>query len=360
MKKNSYKQTGMILFLIAVVVGAVFFSENQSKKQDILSQVISAQWDTITKKQVISGNIYPVKEIEVKSVIPGVLETYYVQIGDNVRTGDRIAKIKILSEPSQIENAKMNLRITEIAFEKDRLNYERDKSLFEKHIIPASEFEVSETTYRTSREQYEYATNQLHLLTEGFIPSSNVSNVVIATADGTIIDLPLEEGAAIAERSMFRDGTNVALIAQLDSFLFKGKVVENDVLAIRKGTNLTVMPTSISDLKIDANIRKIAPKGYLEQGIMKYDMEAMFALPDSVYIFSGFNATAEFIMDERRNVLTLPESCLIFDNDSAYINLLENGKFVRKPILTGLSDGIHIEIISGLSETDKVKKNINH
>jgi len=356
MKKSGYRNISVLLFLIAVLAGAVLFSENQSKKQDILSHTIYAKRDTITKKQVISGNIYPIKEIEVKSVIPGVLETYYVKTGDNVRIGDRIAKIKILSEPSQIENAKMNLRLAEIVFEKDQLNYEREKNLYAKNVISTSEFEVAEKTWQTSKEQYEYAKNQLHLLTEGFIPSSNVSNVVIATATGTIIDLPLEEGAAVAERSMFRDGTNVALIAKLDSFLFKGKVVENDVLALRKGISLTVMPTSINGLKIEANIRKIAPKGYLEQGIMKYDIEAVFILPDSVYVFSGFNATAEFILDERYDVLTLPESCLVFNNDSTFVNLLENGKFVRKPITTGLSDGINIEIVSGVTESDKVKK----
>ena len=356
MKKKGFKHIGIIFVLIAILAGAILFSENQSKKQDIISNVIHATIDTITKKHVISGNIYPVKEIEVKSVIPGVLETYYVHIGDNVRRGDRIAKIKILSEPSQIENAKMNYNVAEITYEKDRLNYERDKNLYEKKVISATEFEASEKTWQTSKQQYEYTKNQLHLLIEGFIPSSNVSNVVIATADGTIIDLPLEEGAAVAERSMFRDGTNIALIAKLDSFLFKGKVVENDVLALRRDITLTVMPTSIDNLKIEAKIRKISPKGYLEQGIMKYDVEAVFMLPDSIYVFSGFNATAEFILDERCNVLTLPESCLIFDNDSAFVNLLENGEFVRKPITTGLSDGINIEIVSGVTENDKVKK----
>jgi HlyD family secretion protein len=356
MKKNRFKHIGIILILTIVVIGVIFFSESQLKKQEIISQVIHAKLGTITKKQVISGNIYPIREIEVKSVIPGVLETYYVQTGDNVRKGDRIAKIKILSEPSQIENAKSNLRLAEIAFEKDQWNYEREKNLFEKGVISASEFEDSKKTYQTSKEQYEYANNQLHLLTEGFIPSSNISNVVIATADGTIIDLPLEEGAMVAERSMFRDGTDVALIAQLDSLLFKGKIVETDALALRKGINLIVMPTSMSNLKIEAKIRKIAPKGYLEQGIMKYDIEAVFSLPDSVHIFSGFNATAEFILDERSEVLTLPESCLIFDNDSVYINILENSKFERKHIITRLSDGINIEIVSGVSEKDKVKK----
>ena len=356
MKKKGFKQVWVILILIMIIAGAILFSEHQSKKQEIISHIISAKLNTITKKQVISGNIYPVKEIEVKSVIPGVLETYYVRIGDNVRKGDKIAKIKILSEPSQIENAKTNLRTTEIAYKKDLTNYERDKNLFEKKVISASEFDISEKNYLTSKEQHEYAKNQLHLLTEGFIPKSDVSNVVIATADGTIIDLPLEEGAAVAERSMFRDGTNVALIAQLDSFLFKGKVVESDALVLRNGKTLTVMPTSMNGLKIDAAIHKISPKGALEQGIMKYNIEAIFALPDSVYIFSGFNATAEFILDERHDVLTLPESCLVFDNDSAFVNLLKNDEFERKPIVTGLSDGINIEVVSGITESDKVKK----
>lgn len=331
-------------------------SEHLLQQEVDMSQTIRPERDTITKKQVVSGNIYPIREIEVKSVMSGVLEIYYVHIGDQVRIGDRIAKIKTLSEPAEIEQAKMNLRLAEIAFERDRLEYERDKSLYEKNVIPASEFEASEKLYKTSKEQYEYNKNQLHLLTEGFIPSTSISNVVVATAAGVVIDLPLEEGTAVAGRSIFRDGTNIALIAQLDSFFFKGKVVETDALAFRQGTKLTVTPTSMADLKIEARIRKIAPKGYLDQGIMKYDIEAVFSLPTSVNIFSGLNATAEFILDERYDVLTLPEACLMFDGDATYVYVLEKNEFKKKPIETGLSDGMNIEIIRGVSEDDRVKK----
>jgi HlyD family secretion protein len=295
------KQARIILILIMTIAGLIFFSEHLLQKEIDMSQTINPERDTITKKQLVSGNIYPIREIEVKSVISGVLEVYYVQIGDQVHIGDRIAKIKTLSEPSEIEQAKMNLRLAELTFEKDRLEYERDKSLYEKNVISASEFDASVNVYKTSKERYEYNKNQLHLLTEGFIPSTNISNVVIATAAGVVIDLPLEEGTAVAGRSIFRDGTNIALIAQLDSFFFKGKVVETDALAFRKGTKLTVTPTSMADLKIEARIRKIAPKGYLDQGIMKYDIEAVFSLPDSVNILSGLNATAD-PPGRRRNV----------------------------------------------------------
>jgi HlyD family secretion protein len=350
------KRAAILAGLIVTIAGLIVLSEHLLQQEVDMSQTIRPERDTITKKQVVSGNIYPIREIEVKSVMSGVLEIYYVHIGDQVRIGDRIAKIKTLSEPAEIEQAKMNLRLAEIAFERDRLEYERDKSLYEKNVIPASEFEASEKLYKTSKEQYEYNKNQLHLLTEGFIPSTSISNVVVATAAGVVIDLPLEEGTAVAGRSIFRDGTNIALIAQLDSFFFKGKVVETDALAFRQGTKLTVTPTSMADLKIEARIRKIAPKGYLDQGIMKYDIEAVFSLPTSVNIFSGLNATAEFILDERYDVLTLPEACLMFDGDATYVYVLEKNEFKKKPIETGLSDGMNIEIIRGVSEDDRVKK----
>jgi HlyD family secretion protein len=356
-KKNKLKQTGIATLFIGVCIAAILFSEYKSKEQNIEYQTVNPDTTTITQKKIISGNIFPVKEIEVKSAIPGVLETYYVQLGDKVKSGDRIAKIKILSEPSQIENAKMNLNTTRIVYENDRLNFERDKELFDKGVITQTEFENSTKTCRMSKEQFEYAKNQLHLLQEGYIPSSNVSNVVVATAEGTIIALPLEEGSPVVERNNFRDGSTVALIARMDAYLFKGKVVENDVLTLKRGMKLTVMLTSMKDFKTEAVVRAISPKGYREQGIMKYDMEAVFTLPDTLSVYSGFNATVEYVVNERKNVLSIPESCLIFQNDSTYVEILKKGKFERKRIETGLSDGINIEVSSGIEMKDKLKKN---
>jgi len=356
MKKIKFKHIGFALALIAVIAGAIVISEKQSDEQVVLSQTLSPQKGTITVKKVISGNLYPAKEIEVKSAIPGTLETYYVTIGDKVKKGDKIAKIKILSEPSQIENAKMNMKTAEIVYEKDKLNYEREKKLFERGVISANEFEEASKTFNVSREQYNYLKNQLHLLVEGYIPSSNVSNVVTATAEGTITDLQPEEGSIIRERSMFSDGTTIAVIARLDSFLFKGRIVENDVLALKKGMTLKIMPSSMEGFTTEATVRKISPKGQLEQGIMKYDVEAVFTLPDSIRIFSGFNATAELILIEKKDIMLIPEACLTFRNDSVFVDVIKHGKPESRQIETGISDNINIEIVSGITENDKILK----
>jgi HlyD family secretion protein len=356
MKKFKIKYLTYTALLLGIIAGAIFISENQSHEQIVLSQTISPHKGTITVKKVISGNLYPIKEIEVKSAIPGALDTYYVNIGDKVKKGDKIAKIKIISEPSQIENAKMNMKTSELVYEKDKLNYEREKKLFEKGVISADEFEEASKTFNVSREQYEYMKNQLHLLVEGYIPSSNVSNVVTATADGIITDLPREEGSPVMERNMFSDGTTIAIIAQLDSFLFKGRIVENDVLALRKGIKLNVTPSSMPGFTTEATVRKISPKGYLEQGIMKYDIEAVFTLPDTVQIYSGFNASAELVIIEKKDILIIPESCLLFRNDSVFVDVLKSGKAESRQIQIGISDDIHIEIVSGINENDRILK----
>lgn len=354
--KSKSQYIGIILVFISLGVGVVVVSEKQSKKRMQLSQTIKPQRTTITQKRVISGNLYPIKEIEVKSAIAGILESYYREVGDRIRKNDRIAKITILSEPTQIENAKMNLRTAEIQFEQDLLNYKRELHLFEKGVIAQAEFEEIFKTYRISKEQYEYAKNQLHLLQEGYIPSSNVSNVVIATADGILIDLPLEEGTPVQERNNFRDGTTVALIAQLDSFLFRGKIIEDDVLALKKGMKLKILPTSMEGFQTEAIIRKISPKGYWDQGSMKYDVEAVFNLPDSIQVYSGFNATAEFILNEKKDVLAIPISCLKYQNDSVFVDVLISGEFEKRHIKTGVSNGIDIEILSGINPDNKIRK----
>ena len=360
MKNFKLKHLVFLILLISVIVSAIFISEKQSDEQSLLSQTISPQKGTITVKKIISGNLYPIKEIEVKSAIPGTLESYYVNIGDKVKQGDKIAKIKILSEPSQIENAKMNMKTSEITFEREKLNYDREKKLFEKGVISANEFEEAIKTFNISREQYEYMKNQLHLLVEGYIPSTSISNVVTSTAQGIITDLLPGEGFVIRERSMFSDGTTIATIAQLDSFLFKGRVVENDVLSLKKGMKLKVMPSSMEYFITEAIIRKISPKGQLDQGIMKYDVEAVFTIPDSVQIFSGFNATAEVVLIEKKDIMLIPESCLTFRNDSVFVDVIMRGKIESRLIKTGITDNINIEIVYGIHENDKIlKKNIH-
>ncbi len=355
MRKIAYRI--IFVFILALLcICAIVLSEKLSQKQIILSQTIMPQITSIPQKRTISGNLYPMKEVEIKSAVSGTLETYYIEIGYIVKIGDEIAKVKMLPEPSQLEDARKSLNTSRITLEYDKINYERDSILFQKRIISKADFETISKAYHISKELYESTKNQYLLLEEGYIPASNISNVITSTVSGTIIDLPLDEGMPVSERNTFREGSTVALVAQLDSFIFRGKVVERDVLVLKKGMKIKVIPISQKDLIIDAVVQKISPKGRLEQNVMKYDIEAILTLPDTISIYSGFNAVAEFIIEEKHNILVVPDDVICFEEDSTFVYVLDRGKPRKTHIKIGISDGLKIEIINGLNLEDKILK----
>lgn len=341
--------------LTTFIVGAIILSERESARQVMLSMTINPKINTIILKKMISGNLYPIREIEIKSPISGILETYYVHVGDIVKFGDKILKIQMTPEPSQVEIARKNLNTARISFENDSKNFKRDSILFSKSVISEENFEESNKLYLLSREQFKSAENQYHLLQDGCVPKSNISNIITATTSGTIIDLPLEEGMSVTERNTFGEGTTVALISQIDSFIFKGKVIENDILVLKKNEKIKIIPTAYKNYKADAIIKKISPKGYWDQNVMKYDIEAVFKLADSIKIFSGFNATAEIIIKEAKDAVSIPEQCLIFEDDSTFVEVINNNKFEKRYVECGISNGILVEVKKGISTKDKIK-----
>jgi HlyD family secretion protein len=356
MNKNKLQNAMVFFGLVIILLIVVIYTNRQSENQDLISQTTRPFITTIINKKIISGNLFPIKEIEIKSPISGILETYYIQIGEVIKKGDKLAKIKMLPDPSQLENTKKNLNTSRITFEWDKVNFERENRLFEKGVISKLDFEQTSKTYMISKEQFESAENQLRLLEEGNIPTSNISNIITATIGGTITDVPLDEGAPVVERNTFREGSTIVVIARLDSFLFKGKVIESDIIALKKGMEITITPNSISNFKVKAIIRKISPKGLVDQGIMKYEVEAVFTIPDSVTIYSGFNATAEIILEKKENILALEEKNISFEHDSAFVNVVEkDNKITHKRIWTGISDGLNIEVNTGIDIETKIK-----
>ena len=126
------------------------------------------------------------------------------------------------------------------------------------------------------------------MLTEkGYVKNTTISNIVRATAAGTIIDLPLKEGASITERNNFNPGTTVAIVARLDTFVFKGKVNETDMVNLRQGMKLKLSFNAYKNQTRDAIVTKISSKGIEEQGIMKYFVEAKFDLKKDTLVIQG-------------------------------------------------------------------------
>lgn len=352
------KSNLILLAVILTIVGLIIWKH--SKSEDKVSNLKNEHpfIATIEQKRVIPGNLYPLTEIEVKSTVSGTLDTIFVKVGDKVKIGDRIAQIKLVPDPSKLELAKTNYKVAEIGYENQKKIFSRYKKLYDTQVITSAEFEEYQRTFSLSKEEFQSAQNQLMIAREGYVRNADVSNVVKATASGTIIDLPIKQGTSVTERNNFNNGTTLASIAQLETFVFKGKVNESDVAYMHLGMEFTLGFNAFKDQVRKAVLNKISAKGTEEQGVMKYYIEGYLNLTnDSLLIRSGYSANAEIVLQRHGNILAIKEEYLQFQNDSTYVTLLTNsGQEKKRFVTTGLSDGINIEIKAGLKKDDILKK----
>ncbi|MGQ1911586.1 efflux RND transporter periplasmic adaptor subunit [Marinifilum sp. RC60d5] len=345
----------VIIFIIIIIGGFLLIKYSGNNAKYIATE--KPKIVNLKLRQYLSGILVPSKEIEIKSQISGILKKMNVKAGDTIKRGDLIAEVSILPNPQNIETASNTLTTCQINFSKCEKEYKQYQNLFQKQVVAEQEFDKYRDAYLISKEELKSAKKQLEIIEKGYTnDQKNIPNFIRSTVSGTVLEIPLKEGASITERNNFNAGSNLAIIANLESLIFKAKVNESDVVYLKKGMDLTIEISALKDQQIQAELTHITPKAKEENGIMKFDIEARVKNDKKIQLYPGFSAVAEMILDRRDSVLTIKERNLIFKNDSIYVELLDENYHKQKRVVkTGLSDGLRIEILEGLSISDKVK-----
>jgi HlyD family secretion protein len=142
----------------------------------------------------------------------------------------------------------------------------------------------------------------------------------------------------------------------MSDMIFEGNVDETEVGKLHLGMPISLTIGAIEKKTFAAEIEHIAPKGKLISGTIQFGLRAKVVLEKDFFIRSGYSANADIVLQERQNTLSLEEGNLIFKNNEAFADVLVGEQqFERRKLETGLSDGIYIEVLSGLSPTDRVK-----
>lgn len=349
----------LLVFFILLFVGTIFLLYKKSQDQPEVYNIKSPVITDILKKTVATGSVVPRKEIEIKPQgVSGIIEKLYVEAGETLKKGDPIAKIKIIPDMINLNSAESRVNVAKINFEDAEINYNRDKSLFDKKVISEADFQKTQLSFRNSREELQSAKDNLQLIKEGVTKSSaNATNTIIrSTIEGMILDIPVKEGNSVIQSNTFNDGSTVAIVADMGEMIFQGKVDETEVGKITQGMNLQLTIGAIEDIKFDAHLEYISPKGVEENGAIQFEIKASVKLNDKYFIRSGYSANAEIVLDKREQVLAVNESLLEFENDSTFVEIETSPqKFEKKYIETGLSDGINIEVLDGITKDDKLK-----
>lgn len=356
--KKFFRISLLVLFLAALV--ATFgYLYDKSRKKPIIYELKSPVYADIIKKTVATGSVVPRKEIAIKPQVSGIIEELYIEAGNKVKKGDLIAKIRIIPNMVNLNNAESRLKRAQINLDDAKTVYERQKKAFEQGVIPEAEIQQYRLSYTNAIEELESAENNLQLIREGVSKNSgSVTNTLIrSTINGMVLDVPVEVGNSVIESNNFNEGTTVASVADMGEMIFKGKVDETEVGKLKAGMPLLLLIGAIDNVKFDANLEYISPKGKEENGAIQFEIRAAVSLIDSIFIRANYSANADIVLERADSVLSIEESLLKFEKDSAYVEIETDTPqvFEKKFIKTGLSDGINIQITEGLSQDSRIK-----
>jgi HlyD family secretion protein len=355
------KKIGRFIFMGLIVFGMVFifyYLYSKNKKQPVVFETKTPFVTDIVKKTVATGTIVPRKEIEIKPQVSGIIEKIYVEPGMSVKKGDLIAKIKIIPNMVSLNEAEARVSKAKINLEDAKEIYERQRKVYEEGVIPLADFQRYKVAYENAVAELEAAENNLQLIREGVNKrmGTATNTLIRSTIDGMVLNVPVEEGNSVIEANNFNAGTTIAYIADMGEMIFKGKVDETEVGKLHEGMPIILTIGAIENEKFDATLEYISPKGVAENGAIQFEIKAKIHLKKGFFIRSGYSANADIVLDERKSVLAIPEKLLQFEGDSAYVEIETQPQiFVKRYIKTGLSDGINIQIIEGLTAKDKVK-----
>jgi HlyD family secretion protein len=357
MKKALKILAGVIV--LSIFVYTIYFLYQKSQAKPVEYETTRPIKTEIIKSTVATGSVVPRKEIMIKPKVSGIVEELYVEAGDMIKEGDLIARIKIIPDMVSLNNAQSRLNRARIGYEDSKRQYDRQKELLDQGVIARAEFDSYDLAFKNASEEVEAAENNLELIKEGQTKKAGaVTNTVVkSTAEGMVLDVPVEVGYSVIESNTFNDGTTIASVADMGDMIFEGKIDETEVGKIKEGMPLILTVGAIDNASFDAILEHISPKGVEENGAIQFKIKANVQLKKDEFIRAGYSANAKVVLDRTDSVLAIPESILQFEGDSSYVEVeTAPQKFEKRYIKTGLSDGINVEVKSGLSMDDKIKK----
>ncbi len=354
--------------LIALVfIGTFVFLYMNSRPTHTSYDELTPTVRDLRRTTIVTGKIEPRDEVAVKPQISGIISQLHKQAGDHVEAGEVIATVKVIPDMQSLSSAESRVRLAQINLDQARIDYDRQRQLYDKGLIAANDYEKTRQAYLQAEQERAAAQDALEVVRDG-VSSSNASassTLVRSTISGIILDIPVKVGNSVILSNTFNDGTTIATVADMSDLIFRGNIDETEVGRLHVPMDMDITIGALQDLHFTAALEYISPKATEANGANQFEIKASISLPDTLdatTIRSGYSAAAQIILAEARQVLTLPEGAIEFSGDSTFVYVRKDAgdaaTYERRHVTTGLSDGINIEILSGLAASDHVRGSI--
>ncbi|MCA9495029.1 MAG: efflux RND transporter periplasmic adaptor subunit [Myxococcales bacterium] len=343
---------GVLLAFVATV-GFLWWQSLPETEELVL---VSPEVTDLVLKTVATGAIVPRVEVDIKSRVSGVIAELDVQPGEHVDQGDRIATVRVIPNSASLESAQSRVRTARIQLDAAKTELDRVQALANQNAASGAELQRAVTNHDLARQEEAAAATQLRIVRDGAAGRGDVATDIKSTVKGMVLDVPVELGVSVTETNTFSAGTTIATVADMTDMVFEGTVDESEVGRIREGMPILVTVGALREARIPGTLEFIAPKGVVKDGTVQFEIRASIRPEGDLFVRAGSSANAEIVLDERKQVLALQEKALHFEEGEPWVEVqTATGGFERQDLEVGLSDGLQIEIVKGLSGGEQIR-----
>lgn len=373
-KKAIYIVLGL-LFAVALFSGIGYLVKSNSKQAEAFltrKPVIQDMED----KVMATGKIVPKEEIEIKPNIAGIIDKILVDEGDKVVAGQLIATVRIIPNIADVNNAQQEVVNSQLQINNARLNVDNmqkqfamQEKLYKQGVASKQEYLNSQQqlysqqqTLKNAQQQLVTAQKRLQIVKTGATPELQglATTQIRSKASGTVLEVPVKVGSQVIEANSFNAGTTICSIADLNSLIFQGDIDEAQAGKLKQGMDMKIVIGALQNKTFPGKLTMIAPKGKDNSGTIKFPVEGDVKNPNNEYIRAGFSANGEIVLKSEKNALLLDESLIQYEKikgkDSPFVEVKQkDGKFKKVYVKLGASDGINVQILSGIDKNAEVK-----
>ncbi|WP_209388929.1 efflux RND transporter periplasmic adaptor subunit [Chryseobacterium sp. RR2-3-20] len=378
-KKFTWKKAIYILlaliFAVALFSGISYLVKSNSKESvSFLTRKPTVQ--NMEDKVMATGKIIPKEEIEIKPNIAGIIEKILVDEGDRVEAGQLIATVRIVPNIAEVNNAQQNVQNAQLQISNAKMNvsnvqtqFTMSEKLFKQGVISKQEYLTAQQqlfaqqqALKNANQQLLTAQKALQIAKTGATPDlQNLATTQIRSkAAGTVLEVPVKVGSQVIEANSFNAGTTICSIADLNSLIFQGEIDEAQAGKLKQGMNMNIVIGALQNKSFPGTLTMIAPKGKDNNGTIKFPVEGDVKNPNNEYIRAGFSANGEIVLSSQKNALLLDESLVQYEKnngkDQPFVEVKQkDGKFKKVYVKLGASDGINVQVLSGIDKNAEVK-----
>lgn len=369
---------GLAVVVILGGLGGLVAAKRSGKEIDP-SKLTKVERGDLARSVVATGKIQPLSKVDVKSKASGIVKRLLVNYGDRVKEAQVLAELDKEQLEATVRESKANLLAAEAAYERNRIEaegpdlpflklaLERARTLYQDGLIASSVMEDADKAYQMGRNKQTAAKSNA-AVTKAEVEKARASleraetdlrnATIVSPMDGLVLSRDVEVGDAVSSILVLgSQATLLMTLGDVSDVYVLGKVDEADIGKVYLGQPARIVVESFKDKKFEGRVTKISPLGKEKDNVTTFEVRVSIKNP-TLELKVNMSANAEIILEEKKGVLLVPESAVLYDKDrKPSVEVPDRGLASgrrKMAVKLGISNGVKTELVEGLKEADAI------